>query len=117
MALASGSVGLVAPSHHAVHRALAKRGIEVTFRRFSMRPFRRPVRAAPLLSLPAWLGDAPPPARSFVRARGRRSLTRGHAGPPLVEWIAARVLRRRMILDSTTPRTTYRSPVYGRLAT
>lgn len=39
-------------------------------------------------------------------------------GPPIVEWVVARLLRRRMILDlDDATYLTYRSPVYGRLAT
>ncbi len=39
-------------------------------------------------------------------------------GPPVVEWVVARLLRRRMILDlDDATYLTYRSPVYGRLAT
>ena len=103
---------------------LAARGIDVTFSPFldsalfaDLYEPRRLVQRLPRLILATLrrLGAIVRAARADVVFVQREAML---FGPPLVEWIAARVLRRRMILDlDDATYLIYRSPVYGRLAT
>ena len=99
----SGRGGVVALSGRAVHRAARGRGIDVTFSPFLdaalFDALYKPGRL--LRSLPR-VAHRPP----FRRVRSRRAadvvFIQREAmlfGPPVVEWLVARVLRSRMILD------------------
>lgn len=103
---------------------LAERGIDVTFAPF--------LNASLFAALYARKMLIPRLPRIVFRALGRiaDALRAGRAdvvlvqreamlfGPPLIEWIAARLLRRRMILDlDDATYVRYVSPIYGRLAT
>ena len=103
---------------------LAARGVDVTFSPFldsslfaDLYEPRRLLQRLPRLALATLrrLGAIVRAARADIVFVQREAML---FGPPLVEWIAARVLRRRMILDlDDATYLTYRSPVYGRLAT
>jgi len=103
---------------------LAAHGIDVTFSPFLDAPLftdlyepRRLVQRLPRLMLATFrrLGTILRAARADVVFVQREAML---FGPPLVEWVAARMLRRPMILDlDDATYLTYRSPVYGRLAT
>jgi glycosyltransferase involved in cell wall biosynthesis len=102
---------------------LARRGIDVTFSPFldaalfaDLYTPGRLLRRAPrlLLAMLRRLGAIVRAARADVVLVQREAML---FGPPLVEWMAARVLRRPMILDlDDATWLPYRSPVYGRLA-
>jgi glycosyltransferase involved in cell wall biosynthesis len=102
---------------------LAKRGIDVEFSPFLdstlFAALYAPRKLIPRLPLLAW--------RALVRVVGAWRAARADvvfvqreamlAGPPVVEWIAARVLRRPLVLDlDDATYIAYRSPVYGGLA-
>jgi glycosyltransferase involved in cell wall biosynthesis len=103
---------------------LAERGIDVMFSPFldaslfaDLYEPRRLLRRLPRLAMAALrrLGSIARAARTDVIFVQREAML---FGPPLIEWIAARVLRRRMILDlDDATYLSYSSPVYGRLAT
>jgi glycosyltransferase involved in cell wall biosynthesis len=103
---------------------LAARGIDVTFSPFlDARLFAALYKPGKLLSrLPALafrtlarIGAAIRALRTDVIFVQREAML---FGPPLIEWIAARVLRRPFILDlDDATWVPYVSPVYGRLAT
>jgi glycosyltransferase involved in cell wall biosynthesis len=102
---------------------LARRGIDVTFSPFldaalfaDLYTPGRLLRRAPRLLLATLrrLGAIVRAARADVVFVQREAML---FGPPLVEWMAARVLRRPMILDlDDATWLPYRSPVYGQLA-
>lgn len=102
---------------------LARRGIDVTFSPFldaalfaDLYTPGRLLRRAPrlLLATVRRVGAIVRAARADVVFVQREAML---FGPPLIEWIAARVLRRPMILDlDDATWLPYRSPVYGRLA-
>ncbi|HEV7763865.1 MAG TPA: glycosyltransferase family 4 protein [Thermoanaerobaculia bacterium] len=103
---------------------LAARGIDVTFSPFldaalfmDLYEPRRLLRHLPRLALATLrrIGVIFRIARADVVFVQREAML---FGPPLIEWLAARVLRRRMILDlDDATYLTYASPVYGKLAT
>jgi glycosyltransferase involved in cell wall biosynthesis len=102
---------------------LAQRGIDMTFSPFldaalfaDLYTPGRLWRHSPrlLLSTLRRLGAIVRAARADVVFVQREAML---FGPPLIEWMAARVLRRPMILDlDDATWLPYRSPVYGRLA-
>jgi glycosyltransferase involved in cell wall biosynthesis len=104
-------------------KPLAERGISVTFS-----PFLTPKQFAHLYNPGMLVGDLP---RIVLAVIGRMAIALRAAradvvfvqreamlvGPPVVEWIATRILRRPMILDlDDATYIAYDSPVYGRLA-
>lgn len=103
---------------------LTARGIDVTFSPFldsalfaDLYEPRRLFQRLPRLGLATLrrLGTIVRAARADVVFVQREAML---FGPPVLEWFVARVLRRRMILDlDDATYLTYRSPVYGRLAT
>lgn len=103
---------------------LATRGIDVVFSPFLDAPLfadlykpGRMLARLPRLALATLrrLGDVVRATRADVVFVQREAML---FGPPIVEWIVARLLRRRMILDlDDATYLAYRSPVYGRLAT
>ncbi|MEA2239242.1 MAG: hypothetical protein QOC81_3966 [Thermoanaerobaculia bacterium] len=103
---------------------LAERGIDVTFSPFlNARLFAALYKPGKLLSrLPALafrivarIGALIQAMRADVIVVQREAML---FGPPVIEWIAARVLRRPLILDlDDATWIPYASPVYGRLAT
>lgn len=102
---------------------LAERGIDVTFSPFLdsglFAALYSPRKLVPRLPLMAWrtlarLAGAFRAARADVVFVQREAML---AGPPVVEWIAARLLRRPLVLDlDDATYIAYRSPVYGGLA-
>src|SRR6185503_8579444 len=102
---------------------LARRGIEVT-----LSPFLDAVLFADLYTPGRLLRRSPRLLLATLRrlgaiaraARADAVFVQREAmlfGPPLIEWLAARVLRRPMILDlDDATWLPYSSPVYGRLA-
>lgn len=102
---------------------LARRGIDVTFSPFldaalftDLYTPGRLLRRAPRLLFATLrrLGAAARAARADVVFVQREAML---FGPPLLEWLAARVLRRPMILDlDDATWLPFHSPVYGRLA-
>lgn len=103
---------------------LAARGIDVTFSPFldsalfaDLYQPGRLLRRLPRLAMATLrrVGAIVRAARADVVFVQREAML---FGPPLVEWLAARVLRRRMILDlDDATYLSYRSPVYGPMAT
>jgi glycosyltransferase involved in cell wall biosynthesis len=103
---------------------LARRGIDVTFSPFldaglfaDLYTPGRLLRHSPRLLLATLrrLGAIVRAARADVVFVQREAML---LGPPLIEWICTRLLRRPMILDLDDPTwLTNLSPVYGRLAT
>jgi glycosyltransferase involved in cell wall biosynthesis len=102
---------------------LARRGIDMTFSPFldaelfaDLYTPGRLLRRSPRLLLATLrrLGAIVRAARADVVFVQREAML---FGPPLIEWLVARVLRRPMILDlDDATWLPYRSPVYGRLA-
>jgi glycosyltransferase involved in cell wall biosynthesis len=102
---------------------LARRGIDVTFSPFldaslfaDLYTPGRLVRRSPRLLLATFrrIGAIVRAARADVVLVQREAML---FGPPLIEWIVTRVLRRPMILDlDDATWLPYPSPVYGRLA-
>ena len=102
---------------------LAERGIEVEFRPFLDRNLftvlyepRKLLPRVPLLALRAVgrIGAAFRAARAGVVFVQREAML---VGPPVIEWIIARVLRRPIVLDlDDATYIAYASPIYGRVA-
>jgi glycosyltransferase involved in cell wall biosynthesis len=102
---------------------LAERGIDVRFSSFLdsdlFTALYAPKRLLPRVPLLAWrtlarVAGAWRAARADVVFVQREAML---AGPPVVEWIAARLLRRPMVLDlDDATWLAYDSPVYGRAA-
>src|SRR6478735_9192344 len=126
LALASYPVEAASSRYRIVQfiEPLARRGIDVTFSPFLDTPLfdalYRPgllLRRLPRLVLRT-LGR---PGVLFAAARADVVFVQREAmlfGPPILEWIIARVLRRPMIVDlDDATWIAYTSPVYGRLAT
>lgn len=125
LALASYPVESASSRHRITQfiEPLARRGIDVTFSPFldaalfaDLYTPGRMLRHAPRLLLATLrrLGAIVRAARADVIFVQREATL---FGPALIEWMAARVLRRPMILDlDDATWLPYRSPVYGRLA-
>ena len=126
LALASYPVEAASSRYRIVQfiEPLARRGIDVTFSPFLDAPlfdalykpgklFRRLPRL--LLRTVARLGAVVAATRADVVFVQRDAML---FGPPVIEWLIARVLRKRMIVDLDDANwIAYPSPVYGRLAT
>ena len=125
LALASYPVEAASSRYRIVQfiEPLAERGIEVEFKPFLDRGLfaalydpKKLMPRLPLLSLRA-LGRI---AGAFRASRADVVFVQREAmllGPPVIEWIAARLLRRPLVLDlDDATYIAYASPVYGRLA-
>ncbi|HEV8434030.1 MAG TPA: glycosyltransferase family 4 protein [Thermoanaerobaculia bacterium] len=126
LALASYPVEAASSRYRIVQfiEPLARRGIDVTFSPFLDAPlfdalykpgklFRRLPRL--FLRTAARLGAVVAATRADVVFVQRDAML---FGPPVIEWLIARVLRKRMIVDLDDANwIAYPSPVYGRLAT
>lgn len=125
LALASYPVEAAASRYRVVQfiEPLAERGIDIEFRPFLDRglfaALYEPRKLVPRTPLLAW--------RALCRVAGALRAARADVvfvqreamllGPPIVEWIAARLLRRPLVLDlDDATYIAYASPVYGRAA-
>jgi len=125
LALASYPVEAASSRYRIVQfiEPLAERGIDVVFTPFLDRGLfaalyepRNLVPRLPLLALRALRGiaGAPRAARFDVVFVQREAML---FGPPIIEWMAARLLRRPLVLDlDDATYIAYASPVYGRAA-